>query len=166
MPINIVLVRPEIPQNTGNIARTAAATSSVLHLVKPLGFELSDKHLKRAGLDYWHDLDIRIYDNLDDFFSKNAGGNYYFISTKAKKTYAGITYKDGDYLLFGSETKGLPERLLRQNYANTLRLPMAAGARSLNLSNAVAVVVYEALRQQSFENLQLYGQIPPTKPTV
>lgn len=153
MSLNIVLVEPEIPQNTGNIARTCAATGSKLHIVKPMGFEISDKHLKRAGLDYWYLLDITYYENLDDFFSKNKG-NFYFCTTKAPHTYTDASFKDGDYLFFGKETKGLPEDLLRDNLDKCIRIPMISEARSLNLSNSVAIVVYEALRQTKFFELQ------------
>lgn len=152
MSLNIVLHEPEIPQNTGNIARTCAATGSRLHIIKPMGFEISDKHLKRAGLDYWHMLSITYYENLEDFFSKNPG-NYYFCSTKAPKSYTEAEFKDNDYLFFGKETKGLPEDLLSANLDKCIRIPMASDARSLNLSNSVAIVVYEALRQTGFLNL-------------
>lgn len=158
MPVNIVLVEPEIPQNTGNIARTCAATSAVLHLVEPLGFSIDDRQLKRAGLDYWHLLDIRLYGSLDAFFEKNPG-RYFFASTKAGRCYAEAAYRPGDYLLFGKETKGLPEELLRARYAEAIRIPMAAEARSLNLSNAVAIVVYEALRQMEYPGLRLTGNL-------
>lgn len=152
MSMNIVLVEPEIPQNTGNIARTCAATGSALHIVKPMGFEVTDKHLKRAGLDYWHLLDITYYENLADFFSKNSG-SFYFCTTKAPKKYTDCSFRDGDYLFFGKETKGLPESLLKDNLDKCLRIPMISEARSLNLSNSVAVVVYEALRQTGFFDL-------------
>lgn len=157
--LNVVLVEPEIPQNTGNIARTCAATGTRLHLVKPLGFDLSDKHLKRAGLDYWSLLDIHIYENLREFFEKNAGGRYYFASTKSKHRYTEVTYRDGDYLFFGRETRGLEESLLHENYENCIRIPMREGARSLNLSNSVAIVLYEALRQQEFAGLVEAGRL-------
>lgn len=152
MSINIVLHEPEIPQNTGNIARTCAATGSKLHIIKPMGFEIDDKKLKRAGLDYWHMLSITYYENLEDFFSKNPG-NYYFCSTKAPHSYAETHFSDGDYLFFGKETKGLPEDLLQANLDKCIRIPMAMDARSLNLSNSVAIVVYEALKQTGFLDL-------------
>ena len=152
MSINIVLHEPEIPQNTGNIARTCAATGSRLHIIKPMGFEIDDKKLKRAGLDYWHMLSITYYENLEDFFQKNPG-NYYFCSTKAPHSYTQVQFKDNDYLFFGKETKGLPEDLLSANLDKCIRIPMAKDARSLNLSNSVAIVVYEALRQTGFFNL-------------
>ncbi len=153
MSLNIVLVEPEIPQNTGNIARTCAATGSRLHIVKPMGFEVSDKQLKRAGLDYWHLLDITYYENLADFFSKNEG-SFYYCTTKAPQKYTDASFHDGDYLFFGKETKGLPEDLLRDNLDKCIRIPMISEARSLNLSNSVAVVVYEALRQTEFFDLK------------
>lgn len=158
MPLNIVLVEPEIPQNTGNIARTCAATGSVLHLVEPLGFTIDDRQLKRAGLDYWHLLDIRTYGGLDDFFARNPG-RHFFASTKAGICYSDAAYRDGDYLLFGRETRGLPEALLHERYAQAIRIPMIADARSLNLSNAAAIVVYEALRQTGFPGMQLAGSL-------
>lgn len=156
---NIVLVEPEIPQNTGNIARTCAATGSKLHIVKPMGFEIDDKKLKRAGLDYWHLLGVQYYENLDDFYEKTKGGRYFYSTTKALNTYADVSYKDGDYILFGKETKGLPEELLYENKENSIRIPMISEARSLNLSNAVAVVCYEALRQTGFNSLQEEGRL-------
>lgn len=156
---NIVLVEPEIPQNTGNIARTCAATGSKLHIVKPMGFTIDDKKLKRAGLDYWHLLGIRYYENLDDFFNQNEGGRFFYSTTKAQNTYADVTFKDNDYILFGKETKGLPEELLYENPERCMRIPMISDARSLNLSNAVAIVVYEALRQTGFESLKCVGEL-------
>lgn len=156
--INIVLVEPEIPQNTGNIARTCAATGSRLHIVHPIMFDMSDKAAKRAGLDYWHLVDIVHYDSLDDFFEKTKGGRYYFASTKAPNRYSDVSYKDGDYILFGKETKGLPEELLRRNMESCVRIPMIDEARSLNLSNSAAVILYEALRQNNFENLKTQGE--------
>ena len=158
MAMNIVLVEPEIPQNTGNIARTCRATGSVLHIVKPMGFSIDDKKLKRAGLDYWHELDIRYYENLEDFFAK-CKGTYYFCSTKAKKRHSDAQYQDGDYLVFGKETKGLPEALLHERYESCVRIPMLEDIRSLNLSNAVAIVLYEALRQLEFTDLESRGQL-------
>lgn len=158
MPLNIVLVEPEIPQNTGNIARTCAATGAVLHLVEPLGFKIDDRQLKRAGLDYWHLLDIRTYPNLSEFFDKNPG-RHFFASTKAGIGYSDAQYQDGDYLLFGKETKGLPESLLHERYGQAIRIPMIEDARSLNLSNAVAIVAYEALRQLGFPGMKLEGNL-------
>ena len=156
---NLVLVEHEIPQNTGNIARTCAATGCKLHIVKPMGFTIDDKKLKRAGLDYWHLLGIQYYENLDDFFEKNKGGRFFYSTTKGINTYSEVSYKDGDYILFGKETKGLPEELLVQNKDNCIRIPMIDEARSLNLSNAVAIVAYEALRQTGFQQLKQEGQL-------
>jgi tRNA (cytidine/uridine-2'-O-)-methyltransferase len=159
MPVlNIVLVEPEIPQNTGNIARTCAATGARLHLVGPLGFSIDDKKLKRAGLDYWWLLDISHYDGLGDFFSRNTGPFFYF-STKAKHVYSEIIYPDGCYLVFGKETAGLPEELLLKNPDSTVRLPMKEQARSLNLSNSVAVGAYEVLRQWNYPGLKEHGSL-------
>ncbi|MDE5593210.1 MAG: tRNA (uridine(34)/cytosine(34)/5-carboxymethylaminomethyluridine(34)-2'-O)-methyltransferase TrmL [Clostridiales bacterium] len=150
---NIVLYQPEIPQNTGNISRTCACTGSALHIIKPMGFEITDKHLKRAGLDYWDKLDLTYYENLEEFFEKTKGGRYFYLSKKASKRYTDIEFKDGDYLIFGKETKGLPEHIVFDNPDTALRIPMAEGLRSLNLSNTVALVLYEALRQNGFKNL-------------
>lgn len=156
---NIVLVEPEIPQNTGNIARTCAATGSRLHIVKPIGFEISDRKLKRAGLDYWHLLDVRYYENINEFFEVNSGGRFHFATTKAPKNYAEATFSDGDFILFGKETKGLPEELLKDNQEGCIRIPMINDARSLNLSNSVAIIVYEALRQNNFFELKEEGNL-------
>lgn len=156
---NIVLVEPEIPQNTGNIARTCAATGSKLHIVKPMGFKIDDKKLKRAGLDYWHLLGVQYYENIAEFFEKNSGGRYFFASTKAVNTYSDVEFADGDYIFFGKETKGLPEELLHDNKERCIRIPMIDEARSLNLSNSVAIVVYEALRQTGFEQLKKAGSL-------
>ncbi|MEA4912507.1 MAG: tRNA (cytidine(34)-2'-O)-methyltransferase [Oscillospiraceae bacterium] len=158
MKLNIVLVEPQIPQNTGNIARTCAATGARLHLVKPLGFRIDDAKLKRAGLDYWHFLDISYYEDLADFFSKN-GGPFYYFTTKAQRVYADAAYEDGCYIVFGREDAGLPESLLRENYDRSVRMPMIEGARSLNLSNTVAIAAYEALRQHGFEGLRAQGAL-------
>ncbi len=144
---NIVLVEPEIPQNTGNISRTCACTGARLHLVRPFKFEISDKTVKRAGLDYWDKLEIFYYDNLDDFFEKNKGGNFFYCSTKAKQLYTDVELPDNCFLLFGKETKGLPEDLIFSNLDKAIRIPMRQGLRSLNLSNSVAIVLYEAIRQ-------------------
>ena len=156
--LNIVLVEPQIPQNTGNIASTCAATGARLHLVGPMGFTVDDRKLKRAGLDYWHLLDITYYEGLDDFFARNSGPFYYF-TTKAKNRYTDVVYPDGAYLVFGREDAGLPESLLVKNPASCVRLPMRGEARSLNLSNTVAVGVYEALRQWDFPALQNAGRL-------
>lgn len=158
--LHIVLVEPEIPQNTGNIARTCAATGCVLHLVEPLGFRLDDRRMKRAGLDYWHLLDVRIYPGLDAFFAQNPGARCFYATTKAPRAYHEATYRDGDYLVFGKETRGLPEELLAAHPERCVRIPMREGARSLNLSNSVAVIAFEALRQTGFENLKRAGAFP------
>ncbi|MDD6275745.1 MAG: tRNA (uridine(34)/cytosine(34)/5-carboxymethylaminomethyluridine(34)-2'-O)-methyltransferase TrmL [Clostridia bacterium] len=159
--LNIVLVEPEIPQNTGNIARTCAATGSRLHIIEPMGFKIDDKKLKRAGLDYWHLLDITYYKNLDDFFAKNQGGEYHFFTTKAQNRYTDAKYGDNVYLFFGKETKGLPENLLFENPEKCVRIPMIndSSARSLNLSNSVAIAVYEVLRQWDFCDLLCSGKL-------
>lgn len=160
MAINVVLVEPEIPQNAGNIARTCAVTGSVLHMVRPLGFEVSDKYLKRAGLDYWQYLDIRYYDSIEELMDKYyTGDNFYFYSTKAKKIYSEPQYKDGDFIVFGKETKGLPEKLLSEHYEECVRIPMKGKLRSLNLSNSVCVGVYEALRHIGFSELNTEGEL-------
>lgn len=156
--LNVVLVEPQIPQNTGNIARTCAVTGARLHLVGPLGFSIDDAKLKRAGLDYWHLLDITEYAGLEDFFSKNSGPFYYF-TTKARHVYSDVEYPENAYLVFGREDAGLPEKLLYANGETCVRLPMTGGARSLNLSNTVAVAVYEALRQWKFPELQNFGRL-------
>lgn len=155
--INIVLYSPEIPQNTGNIARTCAATGAALHLIKPLGFEIDDRHLKRAGLDYWQYLDITLYENEADFFEKNPGETVYYFTTKAKYRYTEPSYPKRVFLMFGRETCGLPEDLLQKNPKTAVRIPMLTGLRSLNLSNSVAVAVYEVLRQRSFSDLLTEG---------
>ena len=152
------MVEPEIPQNTGNVARTCAATGARLHLVGPMGFTIDDKKLKRAGLDYWNLLDITYYQNLEDFFSKNTGA-FYFFTTKALNAHTDISYPDNAYLFFGKETKGLPEELLLKNKENCVRIPMVSDARSLNLSNSVAIGVYEVLRQWNYPSLQNFGQL-------
>ena len=157
--LDIVLVEPEIPHNTGAIARTCAATGARLHLIKPLGFDITDKAVKRAGLDYWHLVDVRVYENLDDFFEKNHPACLRLFSTKAPKSYAEADYPDGCYLMFGKETKGLPESLLAERYDECVRIPIRAEARSLNLSNSVAVGVFEALRQQDFPHLLDQGKM-------
>lgn len=161
--LNIVMVEPEIPQNTGNVARTCAATGAHLHLVKPLGFEIDDKKLKRAGLDYWYLLDITYYESLDEFMSMHKNDNMFYFTTKAPKSYTDIKYPDDVYLLFGKETKGLPEPFLKEHYNDRcVRIPMIDEARSLNLSNSVAVAAYEYLRQKNFENLFQEGKLHGT----
>ena len=157
--LNIVLVEPEIPQNCGNIARTCAATGSRLHLIRPLGFDISDKAVKRAGLDYWHLVDVIDYENLEDFFSRNQVEQMWCLSTKAPRSYTEASFQDGCYLFFGKETKGLPEAFLEAHRESCIRLPMRPEARSLNLSNSVAITVYEALRQLDFPNLLDHGKM-------
>ncbi len=152
--LNVVLVEPEIPQNTGNISRTCACTGTRLHLVRPFGFEISDATVKRAGLDYWDKVEIFYYDDLNDFLKKNDGAEMFFLSTKANSSYADAKFPDGAFLVFGKETKGLPETLLQKNADKALRIPMGENLRSLNLSNSVAIVLYEALRQHNFYNLR------------
>lgn len=159
MALNIVLVEPEIPQNTGNIARTCAATGSILHLVGPLGFSIEDKYLKRAGLDYWEDVQINYYESLGDFLKKFGDKKMYYSTTKAAYNYCDVNFEEDSFILFGKETAGLPEELLKDNKETCIRIPMKEGIRSLNLSNSVAVVVYEALRQQNFSNMKTYGQM-------
>lgn len=157
--INIVLHEPEIPQNTGNIARTCAATGAALHIIRPMGFTVDDKKLKRAGLDYWDKLDITYYDNIEDFFSKNQSAEIFYFSTKAKNTYAEVSYPDQVFIMFGKESRGLPEALLHDNKEHCVRIPMRDSLRSLNLSNSVAIAVYEILRQRDFEGLVNEGKL-------
>lgn len=162
--MHIVLVNPEIPQNTGNIARTCAATGARLHLIEPLGFELSDKYLKRAGLDYWHLMQYEVHPSWEAFLEKYPNANLYYATTKAPRGYSEVQYQDEDFLVFGRETKGLPETLLADNYARCVRIPMRPDARSLNLSNSVAIVLYEALRQQDFPALKDAGSLTEAEP--
>lgn len=159
MELNIVMVEPEIPQNTGNVARTCAATGARLHLVGPMGFTPDDKKLKRAGLDYWHLLDITYYESLSDFFEKNKDGKFFYFSTKAQNRHTDVSYPDKVYLVFGKETAGLPEKLLFDNAKFCVRIPMIDEARSLNLSNAVAIGVYEVLRQWDYPELLESGEL-------
>lgn len=161
--LNIVLVEPEIPANTGNIARTCAATGSVLHLIKPLSFDISDKAVKRAGLDYWHLVDVRVYENLDDFFQKTKASDLWLLSTKAPRAYTEASFCDGCWLFFGKETRGLPEQFLAEHFDRCLRIPIRSEARSLNLSNSVAIVAFEALRQQEFPHLTDSGSMTTWK---
>jgi tRNA (cytidine/uridine-2'-O-)-methyltransferase len=156
---HVVLVEPEIPQNTGNIVRTCAATGSVLHLVRPLGFEISDKHLKRAGLDYWDEVEIHYHDSFRELREKYRSHPFCFSSTKAALRYDQVRYEDGAFLVFGKETKGLPEDLLRENYEHCIRIPMINDIRSLNLSNSVAIVLYEAYRQTDFLGFRIAGEL-------
>lgn len=157
--LNIVLVEPQIPQNTGNISRTCAVTGARLHLVRPFGFEITDKHLKRAGLDYWNELDITYYDGLADFFSKNPDGKFFYFTTKGRHIHSNMTYPDNCYLVFGREDAGLPEELLHDNSDSCLRIPMRPKLRSLNLSNSVAIAAYEVLRQWDYPELATEGQL-------
>ena len=159
MDINIVLIEPEIPQNTGNIARTCAAVGASLHLVKPLGFEIDDRKLKRAGLDYWDKLDITYYDSLENLLEKNKNETMFFYTTKAPRAYTDVSYPKRVFIVFGKETKGLPEELLYANPEKCVRIPMRDTLRSLNLSNSVAVAVYEVLRQRDFEGLREDGKL-------
>ncbi len=157
--LNIVLMQPQIPQNTGNIARTCAATGAKLHLVKPMGFTVDDKKLKRAGLDYWYLLDITYYESNNDFFEKNKGGKFFYLTTKGQKTFTDTEFPDGAYIIFGREDAGIPEEILVNNPVTSLRIPMRKEARSLNLSNTVAIVTYEVLRQWDYPDLLCEGQL-------
>ena len=157
--LNIVLVEPEIPQNCGNIARTCAATGCALHLIRPLGFDISEKAVRRAGLDYWHLVEVHDYENLADFFQRNQVHRLWCLSTKAPRSYVEADFQDGDYLFFGKETKGLPEDFLESHRDSCVRIPMRSEARSLNLSNAVAITLFEALRQTGFQDLLDHGKM-------
>ncbi|WP_101772446.1 tRNA (uridine(34)/cytosine(34)/5-carboxymethylaminomethyluridine(34)-2'-O)-methyltransferase TrmL [Peptostreptococcus faecalis] len=156
MSVNIVLVEPEIPHNTGNIIRTCANTGATLHLIKPLGFSLDDKHLKRCGLDYWDIADIKYYDSFDELREKNPEAKFFFSTTKTQQKHFDVKYEEGCFLVFGKETKGLPKDLIEQNLETCIRIPMKdlEDARCLNLSNAVAIVLYEAIRQIGYEDLK------------
>ena len=156
---HIVLVEPEIPQNAGNIARTCAATGTCLHMIRPLGFEVSDKYLKRAGLDYWNLVDIRYYDSFTELYNAYPQSRFFFFTTKGQNRHSDVRFQDGDFLVFGKETKGLPEELLLQHKGECLRIPMRAQARSLNLSNSVAVALFEALRQCDYPGLLEEGEL-------
>jgi len=153
------LVEPEIPQNTGNIARTCAATGTLLHLVKPLGFSVEDRYLKRAGLDYWNDVNIQYHDNFKSLREKYSGSIFYYATTKGKMTYADAAYPEDCFIVFGKETAGLPEELLKENMEYCIRIPMRENIRSLNLSNSAAIVIYEALRQHGFKGLETKGEL-------
>ncbi|MBR2079664.1 MAG: tRNA (uridine(34)/cytosine(34)/5-carboxymethylaminomethyluridine(34)-2'-O)-methyltransferase TrmL [Clostridia bacterium] len=157
--LNIVLIEPQIPQNTGNIARTCAATGASLHLVEPMGFKVDDKKLKRAGLDYWYLLDITYYDSTEDFFEKNKGGKFFYFTTKGQKIFTETEFPENCYIVFGREDAGLPEALLKENPETSLRIPMIDEARSLNLSNTVAIATYEILRQWNYPSLLCEGQL-------
>lgn len=159
MKLNVVLFEPQIPQNTGNISRTCACTGARLHLVGPMGFQIDDKKLKRAGLDYWPYLDITYYDSIEDFYRKNPEAKCFYFTTKARHTYSDASYPDDAYLIFGREDAGIPEEILLQHPEDCVRLPMMPYVRSLNLSNTVAIGVYEVLRQWDFPELQNYGQL-------
>jgi len=159
MAMNIVLLEPEIPANTGNIGRTCVATGTTLHLIKPLGFSLDEKALKRAGLDYWKDLDVRVYENYEDFREKNNGVIPYMATTKALHTYTEVEYASDSYIMFGKESAGIPEEILVDCPDKCIRIPMNEEIRSLNLSNSAAIILYEALRQNNFSNMQREGQL-------
>lgn len=161
--MNIVLLEPEIPMNTGNIGRTCVATGAKLHLIKPLGFDISDKTLKRAGLDYWQNLDVYYYENFEDFLIKNNYPKIFMATTKAKKTYADVLYNNDDFIMFGKESAGIPEDILIKYKETSIRIPMLSEYRSLNLSNAVAIVLYEALKQNDFNLLLKEGQLHKSK---
>ena len=157
--LNIVLLEPEIPANTGNIGRTCVAAGARLHLIEPLGFRLGEKDIKRAGMDYWYDLDVCIYLNFLDFMEKNPGAKIYYASTKAPRIYTEVSYEEDAYLMFGKESAGIPEEILLENQETAIRIPMKGDIRSLNLSNSAAIVLYEALRQQEFAQMQLWGAL-------
>lgn len=157
--LNIVLLEPEIPANTGNIGRTCVATGSSLHLIKPLGFDISEKAVRRAGMDYWFSLDLYVYENYGDFLAKNPGAKIYMATTKARKVYTEVSYESDAFLMFGKESAGIPEEILMENRENCVRIPMIGETRSLNLSNSAAILMYEALRQQNFSHMKLEGQL-------
>ena len=157
--MNIVLLEPEIPANTGNIGRTCVATDTVLHLIEPLGFRLDEQAIKRAGMDYWERLDVRRYIDFQDFLNKNPGAHIYMATTKAHHKYTDVTYGEDDFIMFGKESAGIPEELLVDHEADCIRIPMLENERSLNLSNSVAIVLYEALRQNDFKGLECYGEL-------
>lgn len=157
--LNIVLLEPEIPANTGNIGRTCCATGTRLHLIEPLGFSLSEKSLKRAGMDYWQDLDVSVYDDYEDFLRKNPGARIYFATTKAPNIYSEAHFEPDCYIMFGKESAGIPEKILVENQQTCIRIPMNENIRSLNLSNSVAIVLYEALRQNDFAGMELVGHL-------
>jgi tRNA (cytidine/uridine-2'-O-)-methyltransferase len=157
--MNVVLLEPEIPANTGNIGRTCVATGTKLHLIEPLGFSLSEKEIRRAGLDYWKDLDYTVYHNYQDFLEKNPNAKIYMATTKAQKAYTHMEYEPDCFLMFGKESAGIPEELLLANKENTMRIPMIGDIRSLNLGNSVSIVLYEALRQNNFEGMNMVGQL-------
>ena len=157
--LNIVLLEPEIPANTGNIGRTCVASGTRLHLIEPLGFSLSEKALKRAGMDYWKDLDVTTYIDYQDFLDRNPGAKIYMATTKARKIYTEVSYEDDCYIMFGKESAGIPEEILVQNQENCIRIPMMEKIRSLNLGNSAAIVLYEALRQNGFAGMEREGKL-------
>lgn len=157
--MNIVLFEPEIPANTGNIGRTCVATGTKLHLIEPLGFRLDEKEIKRAGLDYWKDLDVTVYENYEDFLRKNPNAKIYMATTKARHVYTEVSYDPDCFIMFGKESAGIPEEILLENKETSIRIPMIGEIRSLNLSNSVAIVLYEALRQQNFDHMRLLGNL-------
>ena len=157
--LNIVLFEPEIPANTGNIGRTCVATGTRLHLIEPLGFRLDEKSLKRAGMDYWKDLDVTTYINYEDFLERNPGARIYMATTKAKQVYTEVHYEPDCYIMFGKESAGIPEEILVENQETAVRIPMIGDIRSLNLGNSVAIVLYEALRQNNFDHMKLEGHL-------
>ncbi|MBQ6843401.1 MAG: tRNA (cytidine(34)-2'-O)-methyltransferase [Agathobacter sp.] len=159
MSLNIVLYEPEIPANTGNIGRSCVATNTRLHLIEPLGFSLEEKQLKRAGMDYWKDLDVTTYVNWEDFCEKNPEAKLYFATTKARHVYSDVNYEPDCYIVFGKESAGIPEEILKDHPEACVRIPMVGETRSLNLSNSVAIVLYEALRQNDFSNMKLEGEL-------
>ena len=159
MALNIVLFEPEIPANTGNIGRSCVATNTRLHLIEPLGFSLEEKQLKRAGMDYWKDLDVTTYVNWEDFCEKNPDAKIYFATTKARHVYSDVNYESDCYIMFGKESAGIPEEILKDHPDTCVRIPMVGETRSLNLSNSVAIVLYEALRQNDFSNMKLEGEL-------
>lgn len=161
--INVVLVEPEIPQNTGNIGRTCVAVGAALHLIEPLGFDISEKAVKRAGMDYWDKINLHVYKNYKDFAEKNQGISLYMATTKALRTYADVDYQENAFIMFGPESRGIPEDILKQNRENCIRIPMLETIRSLNLSNSAAVILYEALRQHNFKGMLKQGELHGSK---
>ena len=157
--MNIILHEPEIPANTGNIGRTCVATGTTLHLIKPLGFDISDKAVRRAGMDYWKELDLHVYEDFEEFVEKNPGARIYMATTKARKAYTEVEYKGNDFIMFGKESAGIPEEILVKYEDTSVRIPMIGEIRSLNLSNSVSIILYEALRQQDFEGMRLKGNL-------
>ena len=157
--LNIVLLEPEMPANTGNIGRTCVATNTRLHLIEPLGFRINDKMLKRAGLDYWDKLDVSVYDNFQDFLNKNPDAKLYLATTKAAKCYSDVEFEDDCYIMFGKESAGIPEEILKEHPDTAVRIPMVGDTRSLNLGNSAAIILYEALRQNGFEQMKLQGNL-------